>query len=84
MSVSSNKKNPPRSIDRFFAIIIATYYWIRADLKLEAIYKIVDNAQGQGKIVDNAQGQGENRFKSGAYTLVFEHFESVFNTALGR
>jgi hypothetical protein len=36
------------------------------------------------KIVDNAQGQGENRFKSGAYTLVFEHFESVFNTALGR
>jgi hypothetical protein len=31
------------------------------------------------KIVDHAQGQGKNRFKSGAYTLVFEHFESVFN-----
>jgi hypothetical protein len=36
------------------------------------------------KIVDYAQGQGENRFKSGAYTLVFEHFESVFNTAIER
>jgi hypothetical protein len=36
------------------------------------------------KIVDYAQGQGENRFKSGAYTLVFEHFESVGNKALGR
>ncbi len=36
------------------------------------------------KIVDHAQGQGENRFNSEAYTLVFEHFESVFNTALGR
>jgi len=36
------------------------------------------------KIVDYVQGQGKNRFKSGAYTLVFEHFESVFNTALGR
>jgi hypothetical protein len=35
------------------------------------------------KIVDHAQGQGENRFKSGAYTLVFEHFESVFNAAIG-
>jgi hypothetical protein len=30
------------------------------------------------------QGQGANRFKSGAYTLVFEHFESVCNTALER
>jgi hypothetical protein len=29
------------------------------------------------KRVGNAQGQGENRFKSGADTLVFEHFESV-------
>ena len=36
------------------------------------------------KIVDYVQGQGENRFKSGAYTVVFEHFESVCNTALGR
>jgi hypothetical protein len=31
------------------------------------------------KIVDHVQGQSENRFKSGAYTTVFEHFESVFN-----
>jgi hypothetical protein len=36
------------------------------------------------KIVGGVQGQGKNRFKSGAYTIVFEHFESVFNTALGR
>ncbi|MDX1708621.1 MAG: hypothetical protein R3274_08480, partial [Desulfobacterales bacterium] len=36
------------------------------------------------KIVDHAQGQGANRFESGAYTLVFEHFESVFNAAIGR
>ncbi len=35
------------------------------------------------KIADHVQGQGENRFKSGAYTIVFEHFESVFNTAIG-
>ena len=36
------------------------------------------------KIVDNVQGQGENRFKSGAYTLVFEHFESVYNAVIER
>ena len=35
------------------------------------------------KIVDYAQGQGENRFKSGAYTTVFEHFESVLTQPLG-
>ena len=53
-------------------MIITNLLGMRVDLKLEAIYKIIDNAQGQG----------ENRFKSGAYTTVFEHFESVFNTAL--
>ena len=36
------------------------------------------------KIVDHVQGQGANPFKSGAYTTVFEHFESVCNAALGR
>ena len=36
------------------------------------------------KIVDYIQGHGENRFKSGAYTTVFEHFEPIFNTAIGR
>jgi hypothetical protein len=36
------------------------------------------------EIAGKVQGQGKNRFKSGAYTAVFEHFESVFNTALGR
>ena len=29
------------------------------------------------KIVDYARELGANRFKSGAYTLVFEHFVSV-------
>jgi hypothetical protein len=46
--------------------------------RITKLYKVIS------KIVDHAQGQGENRFKSGAYTVVFEHFESVFNTALGR
>jgi hypothetical protein len=36
------------------------------------------------KLQITPQGQGANRFKSGAYTIVFEHFESVFNTAIGR
>jgi hypothetical protein len=36
------------------------------------------------KIVDHAQGRGANRLKSGAYTKVFEHFESVCNKAIGR
>jgi glutathione synthase/RimK-type ligase-like ATP-grasp enzyme len=36
------------------------------------------------KIVDHVQGQGVNRFESRAYTLVFEHFESVYNTGIGR
>jgi hypothetical protein len=35
------------------------------------------NLEVVSKIVDHVQGQGENRFESGAYTLVFEHFESV-------
>jgi hypothetical protein len=34
------------------------------------------------KIADYVQGQGENRFKRGAYTIVFEHFESVLCTPL--
>ena len=36
------------------------------------------------KIADHAQAQGANRFKSGAYTIVFEHFESAYNKALER
>ena len=36
------------------------------------------------KIVAYVQGQGTNRFESGAYTIVFEHFESVCNAAIGR
>jgi hypothetical protein len=45
---------------------------------------LIEQLEPISKIVDYVQGQGENRFNSGAYTLVFEHFESVFNTALGR
>ncbi len=45
---------------------------------------LASNLIAISKIVDHVQGQGKSRFKSGAYTLVFEHFESVFNTALGR
>jgi hypothetical protein len=36
------------------------------------------------KMVDYVLGRGENRFKSGAYTLVCGYFESVFNNAYGR
>ena len=36
------------------------------------------------KIVDHGQGHGENRFGNGAYTTVFEAFETVFNKDLGR
>ena len=36
------------------------------------------------KIVDNVQGRDANRFKNGAYTIVFEYFELVCNKALGR
>jgi hypothetical protein len=34
-------------------------------------------------MIDHAPGRGANRFKSGAYTLVFEYFESVCNKAIG-
>ncbi len=30
------------------------------------------------------RGRGANRFKSGAYTIVFEHFETVCNNAIGQ
>ena len=36
------------------------------------------------KLSDFVRGQGEIRFESGAYTIVSEHFESDFNTALGQ
>jgi hypothetical protein len=34
------------------------------------------------KNVDQGSGQGAGRLKSGAYTLVCEHFEPVRNTAM--
>ncbi len=36
--------------------------------------------EGISKIADHAQGQSASRFKSGAYTFVFEHFELVLRT----
>ncbi|MGD8665237.1 MAG: hypothetical protein PVI38_20730 [Desulfobacterales bacterium] len=53
--------------------------------------KKVDYARGQDEN-DSAEPFGRElraerlvagRFKSGAYTLVFEYFESIFNTAIG-
>jgi hypothetical protein len=35
------------------------------------------------KNVDQGSWQGADRRKSGAYTLVFEHFEPNRNTAMG-
>jgi hypothetical protein len=35
------------------------------------------------KNMDQGSGQGAGRLKSGAYTEVFEHFESGRNTAMG-
>jgi len=36
------------------------------------------------KTRSNVRGQGAKRFKSGAYTLVREHFETFCNAAIGR
>jgi hypothetical protein len=36
------------------------------------------------KLLDFVRGQGKIRFKSGAYTVVREHFESDFNKGLGQ
>ena len=35
------------------------------------------------KSLDHVRGQGAGRFKSGAYTLVREHFETARNAVLG-
>jgi hypothetical protein len=35
------------------------------------------------KDVDQGSGQGAERFKSGAYTAVCEHFEPIRNAAMG-
>jgi hypothetical protein len=34
-------------------------------------------------IPDYVKEQGAYRFERGAYTIVCEHFESVYNTAIG-
>ena len=36
------------------------------------------------RALDLVRWQGLSRFESGAYTIVREHFESDFNTALGQ
>jgi hypothetical protein len=35
------------------------------------------------EILDYVRGQGVSRFKSGAYTIVHEHFEPAHNAAIG-
>ena len=47
--------------------------------------KTIDNLlEPISKIADRVLGRDENRFENGAYTIVFEYFESVFNNAHGR
>ena len=41
-------------------------------------------AEPVSKIVDYVHGREADRFKTGAYTLVSEDFESVSNNAHGR
>jgi hypothetical protein len=36
------------------------------------------------RALDLVRGQGVSRFKSGAYTIVREHFEAARNTAIGQ
>ena len=52
--------------------------------KIGCLIKIISLAEAISKIVDHVQGRDVNRFNNGAYTLVFEYFESVYNNALGR
>jgi hypothetical protein len=49
---------------------------------LESKHQKQNTIQTGFKALDNVQGQGAERFKSGAYTLVREHFEPVRNTAI--
>ena len=56
--------------------------------EFEPVPKVLDlslnKVEAVLKIVDHVQGRDVNRFKSRAYTLVFEYFVSVYNKALGR
>ncbi len=46
--------------------------------------KDLEDLEPISKILDHVQGRDANRFENGAYTLVFEYFESVCNKAIGR
>jgi hypothetical protein len=50
--------------------------------QFESIHQKQNTTKTGFKALDNVQGQGAERFKSGAYTLVREHFEPVRNTAI--
>jgi hypothetical protein len=50
--------------------------------QLESEHQKQNTTETGFKALDNVQGQGAERFQSGAYTLVREHFETVRNTAI--
>jgi hypothetical protein len=52
-------------------------------VKIDSVIYFLDNLRTHLKNVDQGSGQGAVRRKSGAYTLVCEHFEPSRNTALG-
>ena len=43
-----------------------------------------NNIRTHLKKVDQVSGQDANRFESGAYTVVCEHFESAYDEPIGR
>jgi len=46
--------------------------------------EFLKNTKPAFRALDLVRGQGVSRFKSGAYTLVREHFEAAHNTAIGQ
>ncbi|MBW1741866.1 MAG: hypothetical protein JRJ47_00350 [Deltaproteobacteria bacterium] len=58
---------------------------MRIDCSPEAYVSGVLEDEGKTRLknVDQASGQGAGRRKSGAYTVVCEHFEPTRNAAMG-
>jgi len=44
----------------------------------------IGNFKPAFRALDLVRGQGLGRFKSGAYTIVREHFEATHNAAIGQ
>jgi hypothetical protein len=71
-----NSGERPQTVQDF-TLLFAKRFWAKCrKIDSKGILKLL--LEPISKIVDHAQGQGANRFKSGAYTLVFEHFETVY------